>query len=357
MRRGLSLPALPKPPRPTGPALALLVAVAATLSLGGGLVGWVKLSDDVVWGVPVEPPQAWLALPPAGPVADLAEPTTITARPAVPPASPMGLTPAPDPALLETGPSGPLPRIAADGREAWQVYGRPFDARDRRPRIAIVVGGLGLSNAASEAAIEQLPGGVTLSFAPYANGLEAWIGRARAAGHEVLLDLPMEPQGFPRDDPGPYTLLTALSPEQNIERLEWVLSRVTGYVGVNNRTGSRFAASAPSLRPVFDSLKRRGLLFLDGRTGDRRIAAELATDLALPYAANDSQIDAEANRFAIDGALAALEQQARDHGVAVAMASAYPVSLERLAHWSGTLEHKGIALVPLTAVVERGPGP
>jgi polysaccharide deacetylase 2 family uncharacterized protein YibQ len=348
MRRTLSLPTLPKLSRPAGRVLAVVLALGVVGGLGGGLVAWVNLSDDIVWGVPLRPPEARLALPPA----DSAVPDTAAAAATRDPTA-LKLAPAPDPALIETAAVGRLPRVAADGRTAWRTYGRPFDSADRRPRIAIVVAGLGLKRAASEAAIERLPAGATLSFVPYADDLDGWIARARAAGHEVLLDLPMEPRDFPRDDPGPHTLLTSLDPDQNIERLEWVLSRASGYVGVNNLSGTRFAESAPSLRPILDRLKARGLLFLDGRAGDRRLAAELATGIALPYAANDSRIDAEPNRLAIDAELAALEARARERGFAVGGASAYPVSLERLVDWIGTLERKGFALAPLTAVVER----
>src|SRR5262249_34892710 len=157
------------------------------------------------------------------------------------------LAAAPAPGMTEEAPIGPLPRIAADGRRAWQVYARPFDAGETRPRIAIVVTDLGLSEPMTDAAIAHLPGPVTLAFAPYAQKLGSWIEQARHEGHEVLLAVPMEPLGYPRDDPGPSTLLTSMSAAQNVDRLNWALSRASGYVGVTSTTSSRFAASADSL--------------------------------------------------------------------------------------------------------------
>lgn len=120
----------------------------------------------------------------------------------------------PDPALVEDSPDGKLPIIGADGRQPWQVYARRFDQADRRPRVALVIAGLGLDAEASRAAIAQLPAAVTLGFSPYAHELPNWIGAARQAGHEVLLGLPLEPADFPREDPGPGTLLTSLDPPQ-----------------------------------------------------------------------------------------------------------------------------------------------
>ena len=199
------------------------------------------------------------------------------------------------------------------------------------------------------------PGEVTLAFSPYTDNLTQWIDQARAAGHEVLLDLPMEPINFPANDPGPRTLLTSLTPQQNLERLEWVLNRATGYVGVTNEMGSRFTAVPEALEPVLTTLNERGLMFLDSRTTTRSVAAKLASEIGLPRAIVDRWIDHEVSRDAIDARLAEIERIARETGSAVAMAQPYPISLERIASWIPSLESKGFVLSPLTAVVNRQP--
>jgi polysaccharide deacetylase 2 family uncharacterized protein YibQ len=219
----------------------------------------------------------------------------------------------------------------------------------------VVVLELGLSSAATEAAIQHLPGPVTLAFSPYADGLEQWLNLARAAGHEVLLGLPMEPANFPTRDPGPRTLLTSLTPQQNLERLDWVLGRASGIVGVTNQAGSRFTASNDALRPVMQRLRDRGLMFVDARTTPRSVAASLATSMNLPRAISDRLIDQEASRLAIDAQLVDVERVARETGNAVAMGQPYPVTFERLNAWLPTLEAKGIALAPVTALVNRQP--
>jgi polysaccharide deacetylase 2 family uncharacterized protein YibQ len=262
-----------------------------------------------------------------------------------------GLRPAPDPALVEKTQLGPLPRVSPDGRKAWQTYARPFDSGDRRPRIAIIINGLGLSGAATEAAIQRLPGPVTLAFAPYAKGLPQWIALARAAGHEVLLDLPMEPVNFPTNDPGPHTLLTSLTAKQNKVRLHWLLGRVTGYVGVVNRMGSRFTTSEPHVRPIMKELEQRGLLFVDSRSSLRSIAARMAREVGLPRAINNRFIDAEASRTAIDSRLQEIERIAKTAGHAVGIGSPFPITIDRLVRWVQTLEGKGLALAPVSALV------
>ena len=265
------------------------------------------------------------------------------------------LSPAPDPGLTEKSGLGLLPVIGDDGRKPWLVYARRFDDRDRRPRIALVIVGLGLSEASTQAAIQRLPGAVTLAFAPYAKTLDRWIPLARAAGHEVLLTLPMEPDNFPADDPGPHTLLTSLAAAENLKRLRWVLSRSSGYVGVINDMGSRFTTSGRHLDPILAELKRRGLMFVDSGASLRSVAARMATRIGLARAINNRFIDVKASREAIDQRLAELERIARTSGHALGVGTTYPVTFERVGRWLRQFEKKGLILVPVSALANKQP--
>lgn len=309
-------------------------------------------------------PSTPTATPPATPTP--ATPTPAPARQAAPAPAP---TPAPapaappperrqvvlshNPALIENTPHGLLPKAGEGGLVAWRAYAHPFDPAEQRPRIAIVINGLGLSGAATEAAIQDLPSQVTLAFTPYAARLSEWIPTARAAGHEVMLALPMEPISFPQSDPGPQTLLTSLSPVENLDRMEWALGRFTGYVGVVDLEGSRFTTSEQSLIPILQALKERGLMYLDSKRASTSLAAQVAANIDLPYSVNSRFLDDEASRTAIDRALADLERQALSTGSAVGIGHPYPVTLERLRAWLPTLSDKGLVLAPVTATVER----
>ncbi len=257
----------------------------------------------------------------------------------------------PDPALLQETSRGALPIIGPDGREAWREYGRKTPPAGDIPRLAIIVTGLGLSDAATENAI-KLAKEVTLSFTPYSAELESDVAKARSAGHEVLLDLPMEPISYPADNPGPHTLLTSLNPSDNIARLEWLLGRFKGYVGVINFMGSRFTVSPEALRPILHALKERGLMFVDSRSTSKSVAAGLASQMALPRAINDRFLDHEPTRGAIDQSFAEAEGAARARGVALVVARPFPVTLERLAAWLPMLESRGIEIVPVTALAD-----
>ena len=116
------------------------------------------------------------------------------------------------PALLEPGAYGPLPKIGADGRTAIRAYARGHDRTDNRPRVGLIVGGLGMNQALTEETIRRLPGAVTLAFSPYATRIALLLDRARDKGMEMLVSLPLEPTGYPLNNPGDRGLLTGLTP-------------------------------------------------------------------------------------------------------------------------------------------------
>ncbi|MBI1243523.1 MAG: divergent polysaccharide deacetylase family protein [Alphaproteobacteria bacterium] len=330
---------------------------------------------------PATPPPAAMApeTPPAAVAMPAPMPAPAPPRPAPPreqagtpaPAAPVQSEAAPAPAMPAAPPPPPQQAARApQGRPAapplpprdveaptWVRFARPFDPEDKRPRIALVIADLGKSQAATNAAIQNLSGAITLAFTPYADGLAQWVALARAAGHEVLLSLPMEPADFPNTDPGPQTLLTTLSPRQNNERLTWTLERAQGYVGIVNAQGSRYTTSTDAMRPVIDRLFQRGLLFVDARTASNSVAIKVADDVGVPRAYADRLIDMEASRPAIDRALADLERLARQNGAAMGIAQTYPVTFERLINWLPQLEQRGIALAPVSAIVNRQPAP
>jgi polysaccharide deacetylase 2 family uncharacterized protein YibQ len=279
----------------------------------------------------------------------------------VPDAIGLHLTPAPDRRLVEKSRYGLLPRIGADGSRPSDVYARPPLIADKlragAPRIALLVGGLGLSEAGTQDAIARLPGAVSLGFAPYGADVERDVAQAREAGHEALLQVPMEPFDYPANNPGPHTLLAALSETDNIDNLHWLMARFTGYVGVTNFLGAKFTADATSLSPILSDVAARGLLYLDDGTSPQSLVREQAPALNLRASVADVVIDANQSPQAIEAALVKLEALARANGVAIGIATALPVSIEHVGRWAASLEGRGLALAPLSSIVSRPPGP
>jgi polysaccharide deacetylase 2 family uncharacterized protein YibQ len=257
-----------------------------------------------------------------------------------------------DPRLLEKSRYGMIP-VVADGLKPFTAYAAEADrARAAKmPVVAIVVGGLGVGAAKTTEAIMKLPAAVTLAFTPYGSDPAKLAERARAQRHEILLQVPMEPFDYPDNDPGPQTLLTTLGAEQNIDRLYWHLSRFQGYAGIANFMGARFVVTDAAMQPIIREAAKRGLGFLDDGLAPRSVAATLTTSQGMPFVKADFTIDAVPTLAEIDRALAKLENLAKERGTAVGIASALPISIERIGVWIKALESRGIMLVPLTTAM------
>jgi polysaccharide deacetylase 2 family uncharacterized protein YibQ len=197
----------------------------------------------------------------------------------------------------------------------------------------------------------KLPAAVTLAFTPYGSDPTKLAERARAQRHEILLQIPMEPFDYPDNDPGPQTLLTTLAPEQNLDRLYWHHSRFQGYAGIANFMGARFMVNDAVMQPIVREAAKRGLGYFDDGTAPRSVAPSLAAAQMVPFARADVSVDAVPTAVEIDRALAKLEALAKERGTAVGVASALPISIERISVWTRGLESRGIMLVPLTTAM------
>lgn len=257
-----------------------------------------------------------------------------------------------DKRLVEKSRHGLLPQIATDGTRPSEVYAQPVktvQGSPDGPRVALIVGSLGVGANSTAEALNKLPGPVTLAFTPYTVDVAKLVERARSGGHEVLLQVPMEPFDYPDNDPGPQTLLTSLAPEQNIDRLHWLMSRFQGYVGITNYMGARFTASDRSIASVLREIAKRGLIYVDDGSSPRSLTSQMAGANKLPFAKAEIVVDAVPTRVEIDKALARLETIARERGLAVGAATALPVSIERIARWAKAATARGIVLVPISA--------
>lgn len=351
---------------------SLLVVVAAVALFGRASDGdpVVRLDLAMARHVPKPVVQASASTPnanligaapsPAAPAETLPPPAETATPSAVPPVPAKITQPiyagralVADPALIEETDNGPLPRIADDGRTPMSAYAPPVP-QDARPRIAIVVSGLGISAKATAQAVTSLPPGVTLAFAPYADDVQRWVSQARSLGHEVLLEVPMEPYDFPDSDPGPHTLRASAGESANIDKLNWSLTRITGYAGITNLLGGRFLANDEALEPVMVYLARRGLLFFDSGSTTRSAAPSVAHQVNAAYVQSITTIDTIQTGMEIDRRLSELESRARLAGSAAGTGFIYPVTVDRVNAWAKGLQGRGFVLVPASAIVAAG---
>jgi hypothetical protein len=244
--------------------------------------------------------------------------------------------------------------LSPDDLPAWRRYASPVALQPGVPLIGVVIDDLGLDRKRTERSL-NLPAPVILAFLPYAHNLSDQTTRARAGGHEILVHVPMEPEGE-YVDPGPNVLRTGQGPAEIRTRLDWALSRFSGFVGINNHMGSKFTSDAAAMDVVAAELRARGLLFLDSRTAGTTVAYRRARAAGVPTATRQVFLDRDPARAAIDAELSRLEALARKEGKAIAIGHPHDATLDALEAWLPTLRAKGLQLAPVSALVEESAG-
>ncbi|HSM42186.1 MAG TPA: divergent polysaccharide deacetylase family protein [Afifellaceae bacterium] len=257
--------------------------------------------------------------------------------------------------LVEQSSFGPLPKVGKGGLRPLDAYARParVGPYGGKPRIVIIVGGMGISQTSTQRAIDNLPPDVTLAFAPYGGSLDRWTARARKAGHEVLLQVPMEPFGYPEAKPGPHTLLTSAKAKKNADSLKWALSRMTSYTGVMNYMGARYLSDAAAVKPFLSELTNRGLMFIDDGTSNGSQSDAVGAQVGANVATADIVVDRVRSRRQIAQALEQLEKKARADGIAIGVASAFRTSIDEISRWIIDAEKRGFAIVPASAALAK----
>ena len=351
----------------TGRIVALVVALVGLGLLAGGATGTLASRETDAGQAAAadpapEPTAAESTDRPEPQVATLSEPT-----PPPPPATAttettIALAPRPDLerparrlAASVTAPTTGQPSAAtnADGErsshdDAWQRHAAKSPVIDG-PMIAIVIDDTGHDMARTKRLAAFPDGVLTLAFLPYVEDLAAQTEIGRAAGHEILLHLPMEPLN-PEVDTGPNVLTINLDPATMEERLQWNLARLEGYVGVNNHMGSRFTADRPAMAKLMKKLHDRGLLFLDSRTTTATVGRETAAAANVPFLSRDVFLDNESTENHVAAQLALTEKRAAKQGYAIAIGHPHPWTLAALENWAPGARERGFVLVPLTAI-------
>lgn len=267
-----------------------------------------------------------------------------------------GLVDAPIDGLYEVTPSGHKPVIRkTDGLSPFMAYRRPFDVYAAgKPAISIVVTDLGLSDIATESAVRTMPPDVSFVMSPYTETLDFWVGESRARGHEIWLTMPVETKDYPLDDPGPHTMLIGAPERENMAKLDWLLTRVDGYIGFVTNFEPIFMKSANDMRPIIGAVYNSGLAFVDGSADPGLIPQTMAAGMKAPYSAVDVWIDMpDASQASIRQSLERLEEIAREQGFAVGVIRPLPVSYQQVLRWVETLDTKELVLAPLSATTGK----
>lgn len=235
---------------------------------------------------------------------------------------------------------------------AWLAAGpRQSTAAAQRTRVVIVIDDMGVDKKRS-ARMARLSSQLTLAFLPYAHNVQQQVDAAAAMGHEIMMHVPMLPEGA-NIDPGPNVLRADVSADDLRARILANLDGFEGYVGINNHMGSRFTQDRAGLEILMTELRQRGLFFLDSKTHAKSVAGQVAVEAGVMSAHRDVFIDHVETPQAVAKALALVEHDARRHGVAIAIGHPKDVTIDGLAAWLPTLKAKGIEVVRLGDVLKE----
>ena len=252
------------------------------------------------------------------------------------------------PAAVRDAALGGKPGKPSQTLPAWRRYAALSTESGSGPLVAIVIDDMGHAERHLTPAF-QLGVPLTLAFLPYPDMTRPLADKARNAGFEILVHMPMEP-GDPNADPGPGALLSGLDEESLRESLRRNLDALEGYVGINNHMGSKFTRDANAMGIIMDELASRGLLYLDSITTGQTQGWREAEKRRLPYAKRDVFLDNEPTPDAVLSQLELLEARARKYGYAVAIGHPYKATYEGLRQWLPEARARGIEIVPLSTI-------
>ena len=215
--------------------------------------------------------------------------------------------------------------------------------------ISIVIDDLGLQSVMTKQASELDPA-VTLSFLPYGNKVWRETSEAQAAGHDILLHLPMEPSD-PTQDPGPNALMLDLGFKEILSRLRWAFDRIPLAIGVNNHMGSKFTADVNAMATVIGEIKARDLIYLDSRTTAKTVGSIIARQRMVKTVERDVFLDNKKTTKAILGQLEETEYIAKKNGRALAIGHAYSETLDILEQWIPIARNKGFSVLSISQYI------
>jgi polysaccharide deacetylase 2 family uncharacterized protein YibQ len=227
---------------------------------------------------------------------------------------------------------------------------RPQPAPGARGRLAILIDDAGQKDDLVPAAA-ALPTQVGIAVLPFLPKSAETASAMHAAGHEVWVHLPMEPENYPADNPGPGAVLVGMTADELRTTVRSALNNIPFAVGVNNHMGSKATADLKTMTWIMQELSVRGMAFIDSRTTINTVAEQAARAQGVPsnrrHVFLDNQRDAAAIRKQLDEAV----YRCRLDGEAIAIGHLDPVTIKVLAAELPGLAAKGADLVKPSELV------
>ncbi|MEM7618731.1 MAG: divergent polysaccharide deacetylase family protein [Pseudomonadota bacterium] len=262
------------------------------------------------------------------------------------------LVAAPIPGFYESLNDALVPIIRTkDGLTPFDAYKKPFTGATDKPLVSFVINNIGLSKSKTYALIDELPDNVTLAFSPYASNLNELVGAARAGGHEVWLNLPLESKEYPLRDPGPLTLLKNASEEQNTERMIKLLSTANGYAGFIPNKDHAYTEKTIKTNRALNQVFTRGLTIIDSQTTFNSFSKALANRYDSIYGMVDVWLDDELTAISLNRQIRRIIEIGTAKDQVVVMLNNYPASINAMNKFLSSAAAKDFQLAPLSSQV------
>lgn len=267
-------------------------------------------------------------------------PASVTNRPQSEPSARLPLAPAPK--ALVPFPSGGSNPAAREGSRTG--------ARHVRAQVAVIFDDAGGSLEDLEE-ILAIGRPVTVAVLPGLRYSKEVAGRARAAGLDVFLHLPIEPDDSSKRL-GPGGITSAMNDEEIAAAVRADLATVPGAIGVNNHMGSSGTTDERVMRAVLQVVKEHGLIFVDSVTSDRSVAVSVAEEMGIPTGRRHVFLDNADEPAAIRAQLRRLIAVARRRGVAIGIGHAQRLTPAVLKEMLTEFDRQGIQLVPVSVLLK-----
>ena len=175
---------------------------------------------------------------------------------------------------------------------------------------------------------------------------------AHRKGYQVMIHLPMEPQGYPQQRLEKNGLLLSQSDAEITQRINGYFRAVPFAVGANNHMGSRFTEDADKMRLVLSLLKDKGFFFVDSKTSPHSVGYPMSRGMGLETAARDIFLDNVQDVQAIKRQLGLLAATARKRGSAIGICHPHKATMQALAAGLPAMKRDGITFVNVSELVK-----
>ena len=199
----------------------------------------------------------------------------------------------------------------------------------QRPKIAIIIDDFGYSNNDVIKGFLDIDEKITISVIP-GHQFSRWTAHnAKERGKEVIIHMPMEPEktvgGAEK-----YMLSRNLGVGEIEEKIRSAFAEIPEATGMNNHMGSYFTSERQLMRIVINSLKKKGVYFIDSLTSPKSVAYEVAKELGIPTAVRTVFLDNKREKAEIHAQFKRAIDVAKRSGSAIVIGHKYPETLEVL---------------------------